>query len=88
MARSTLASLNTRIAALEARLAVATAVYRDQKSHIADLEAALNTRGVKPAVVPAAPAAPKHFMKGGVEYVRVPVGFNTWAIRPVHAEAA
>ncbi len=44
-----------RIAALEARVAVAKNVYRSQKARIAELEAALNTRGVK--AVPAAPSA-------------------------------
>lgn len=38
-----------RIAALEARIAVAKDVYLNQKARIAELEAALNTRGVKPA---------------------------------------
>lgn len=32
--------------ALEARLAVATEVYRNQRARIAELEALLNTRGV------------------------------------------
>lgn len=39
-----------RIAALEARVAVAKEVYRNQRARIEELEAALNTRGVKPAV--------------------------------------
>ena len=38
-----------RIAALEARIAVAKDVYLNQKAHIAELEAALNTRGVEAA---------------------------------------
>jgi hypothetical protein len=49
MARITLASqlaaANAKIAALEARLVVATTVYRNQRAHIAELESALNTRG-------------------------------------------
>ena len=44
-----IAALNDRIAALEARLVVAATVYRDQRGKIADLESALNTRGVKTA---------------------------------------
>ena len=44
-----------RIAALEARITVAKDVYMSQKARIAELEAALNTRGVKAA--PAAPGA-------------------------------
>lgn len=57
------AALNARIAALEARLVVAATVYRDQRAKIGELEAALNTRGVKtapaqrPAYVPAPPTA-------------------------------
>lgn len=39
----------TKIAALEARLRVAATVYRDQRAKIGDLEAQLNTRGVKTA---------------------------------------
>ncbi len=56
MAKSkALVAAGAKIAALEARIAVAKTVYLNQKDHIAELEAALNTRGVKPAV-PAAPA--------------------------------
>ena len=51
MAKSkALIAAEQRIAALEARIAVAKTVYLSQKAHIAELEAALNTRGVKPAV--------------------------------------
>lgn len=46
-----LIAAEARIAALEARIAVATEVYRNQRARIAELEAALNTRGVKSAVV-------------------------------------
>ena len=46
-----LIAAEAKIAALEARIAVATEVYRNQKARIAVLEAALNTRGAKPAVV-------------------------------------
>ena len=49
-------ALMGRIVALEARIAVAKSVYMSQKARIAELEAALNTRGVKPAA-PAAPSA-------------------------------
>lgn len=46
MAKSkALIAAEQRIAALEARIAVATEVYRNQKVRIAELEAALNTRG-------------------------------------------
>ena len=57
MAKSkALIAAEQRIAALEARIAVAKDVYLNQKARIAELEAALNTRGVKPAA-PAAPSA-------------------------------
>lgn len=50
MAKSkALTAAEQRIAALEARLAVAKDVYRSQRARIAELEAALNTRGVKVA---------------------------------------
>ena len=56
MAKSkTLIAAETKVAALEARIAVAKTVYMSQKARIAELEAALNTRGVK--AVPAAPSA-------------------------------
>ena len=48
MARVTVKALEERIAALEARLEIARRVYRDQRERIGELEAALNTRGVKP----------------------------------------
>ena len=50
-----LIAAEAKIAALEARIAVAKSVYMSQKARIAELEAALNTRGVKAA--PAAPSA-------------------------------
>ena len=56
MAKSkALIAAEQRIAALEARIAVAKNVYMSQKARITELEAALNTRGVKAA--PAAPSA-------------------------------
>ena len=50
-----LIAAEAKVAALEARIAVAKNVYMSQKARIAELEAALNTRGVKTA--PAAPSA-------------------------------
>lgn len=47
-----LIAAEAKIAALEARIAVAKTVYVDQKTRIAELEAALNTRGVKAAPAP------------------------------------
>jgi hypothetical protein len=61
MAKSkALIAAEAKIAALEARIAVAKTVYMSQKARIAELEAALNTRGVKaaPAAPSAKPAAP------------------------------
>ena len=50
MAKSkALIAAEAKIAALEARIAVAKTVYHSQKTRIAELEAALNTRGAKPA---------------------------------------
>lgn len=46
MARTTLASQASTIAALEARLVVAAQVYRDQRNTIRELESKLATRGV------------------------------------------
>lgn len=51
-----LIAAEAKIAALEARIAVAKTVCLNQKAHIAELEAALNTRGVKPAAPGAKPA--------------------------------
>ena len=55
-----LIAAEAKIAALEARIAVAKDVYMSQKARITELEAALNTRGVKaaPAAPSAKPAAP------------------------------
>lgn len=59
MAKSkALIAAEAKIAALEARIAVAKTVYLNQKAHIAELEAALNTRGVKDALAPAPAPAP------------------------------
>lgn len=45
-----LIAAEAQIAALNARLDIARTVYVNQKARIAELEAALNTRGVKPAL--------------------------------------
>ncbi len=45
MARTTLASLETKIAALEAQLALVAECHRNQKQQIAALEAQLAARG-------------------------------------------
>lgn len=50
-----LIAAEAKIAALEARITVAKTVYLNQRARITELEAALNTRGVK--ATPAAPSA-------------------------------
>ena len=50
-AEARIAELEIALAAAQARLQVAREVYRNQKAHIGNLEAALNTRGEKPSVV-------------------------------------
>lgn len=53
MAKSkALIAAEAQIAALNARLDIARTVYVNQKARIAELEAALNTRGAKPAATP------------------------------------
>ncbi|WP_087746312.1 MULTISPECIES: hypothetical protein [unclassified Acidovorax] len=53
MAKSkALIAAEAQIAALNARLDTARTVYVNQKARIAELEAALNTRGAKPAATP------------------------------------
>lgn len=92
--------LEARCAALEARLTIAKDVYRSQRARIGELEATLNTRGTKPAVVASAPvaAAPvrtaptrvapiiTHFVRrDGVTCERTRIG-NRAVVRELHAE--
>ena len=63
-----------RIAALEARVSVAKDVYFNQKARIAELEAALNTRGVKPAAP--APVISRYTDHCGRVWEKVRVGNN------------
>jgi hypothetical protein len=51
--KTRIAELETQVATRDARLVVATTVFKDQRSHIRELEAKLNTRGVV-ATTPAA----------------------------------
>ena len=74
-----------RIAALEARITVAKDVYLNQKARIAELEAALNTRGVKPAA-PAAPVVTHYTDRCGRVWEKTRVGSN--ATSRLVAEAA
>ena len=50
-AEARIAELEIALAAAQARLQVAREVFCNQKAHIAELEAALNTRGEKPVRV-------------------------------------
>lgn len=49
-AEARIAELEAALAGAQARLQVAREVFRNQRTHIAELEAALNTRGEKPSV--------------------------------------
>ena len=85
MAKSkTLIAAEERIAALEARIVVATQVYKNQQARIAELEAKLATRGV---IAPAPKAAPVtktwHWTdRYGVEWISTRTGNQTRS-RPV-----
>lgn len=73
MAKSkALIAAEQRIAALEARIAVATEVYRNQKARIAELEAALNTRGAKAA--PTQPVVTTYTDRAGRVWEKTRVG--------------
>ncbi len=75
MAKSkALINAEAKIAALEARLEVATQVYRTQRACIGELEAALATRGVKPAVVKPQPAVTQFTKADGSVWVKERVG--------------
>jgi hypothetical protein len=82
-----LVAAETKVAALEARLVIARDVYRAQKARIAELEAALNTRGSKPIVVPRAKAEVKtsYFVKqDGTTWQRRTLGTRSWVL-PIEA---
>lgn len=57
-AEARIAELEAQNAALQARLALAAEVYRNQRAQIGELEAQLNTRGVKVVAIKPQPAAP------------------------------
>jgi chromosome segregation ATPase len=81
-----------RIAALEARISVAKNVYLNQKARIAELEAALNTRGVKavpaaPSAEPAAPIVSYYTDRCGRVWEKIRVGNNATS-RPTAQIAA
>lgn len=50
-AEARIAELEAALAGAQARLQVAREVFRNQRTHIGNLEAALNTRGEKPSRV-------------------------------------
>lgn len=88
MAKSkTLIAAEEKIAALEARLVVATEVYRNQRAHIAELEAQLNARGAQ-KVAPATTecVVTRFTTRAGVVMEKRRVG-NRAVIRPVQAAA-
>lgn len=73
MAKSkALIAAEAKIAALEARISVAAEVYRNQRARIAELEAALNTRGVKPTC--AAPTVTRYTDRAGRVWEKTRVG--------------
>lgn len=67
-----LIAAEAQIAALNARLEIARTVYVNQKARIAELEAALNTRGVKPTC--AAPAVTRYTDRAGRVWEKTRVG--------------
>ena len=92
MAKSkALIAAEAKIAALEARIEVAKTVYMSQKARIAELEAALNTRGVKaapaaPSAEPAAPVVSHYTDRHGQVWEKIRVG-NRATSRQVQSAA-
>ena len=73
--QSQIDELLMKVAALEARLTIAGDVYRAQRARIGELEAAINTRGVKPAVSIAPQPVVTYFVRrDGVRCEKVRVG--------------
>ena len=87
MAKSkALIAAEAKIAALEARITVAKTVYLNQRARITELEAALNTRGVKatpaaPSTEPA-PAVSYYTDRCGRVWEKIRVGNNAM-LRPI-----
>lgn len=75
--------LEETIAALKARLSVASQVYRDQRTRIVELEAALNKRGVKAVHIGAQPEVTYYVTADGTRWEKTRVG-NKASARPVH----
>lgn len=75
MAKSkALIAAEAKIAALEARISVAKEVYLNQRARIAELEAALNTRGVKPAAAQPQPVISRYTDRCGRVWEKTRVG--------------
>ena len=74
--------LEAKVTALEARLAIAATVYREQRAKIAEQDALLATRGCIATVAPAHPAKPetrtwKWMDRQGVEHISTRTGNRT-----------
>lgn len=86
MAKSkALVAAEAEIAALKARLVVAAEVYRNQRARINELEAGLNTRGVKPVVVKPQPVVTTFTRRDGTVCRKVRTG-NTARIEVIGHE--
>ena len=84
--QSQIDELLMKVAALEARLTIAGDVHRAQRARIGELEAAINTRGTKPAVVaPVTPIVTRFVRRDGVVCERTRIG-NRAVVRELHAE--
>lgn len=86
MAKSkALVAAEAEIAALKARLVVAAEVYRNQRARINELEAGLNTRGVKPIAVKPQPVVTTFTRRDGTVCRKVRTG-NTARIEVIGHE--
>ena len=85
--QSQIDELLMKVAALEARLTIAGDVYRAQRARIGELEAAINTRGVKPAVSIAAPIVTRFTRRDGVVCERTRTG-NRAVVRELRTSCA
>lgn len=87
-AQAEITSLKAQLTARDARLTVAKQVFRDQRAHIAELEAQLNTRGVKATPAPApvqhtiAPIITRYTDRLGRTFERTRIG-NKASIREI-----
>lgn len=84
-AEAEIAALKTEVAAFQARLVVATAVFKNQRARINELEAWLNTRGVKPIAVKPQPVVTTFTRRDGTVCRKVRTG-NTARIEVIGHE--